>query len=109
MFIDTVNKQKFTANTSTAALFEPPDVHSSIHQHKDKIGPAPRALNDAKLASAAALLNHLEAINLANFVTTCANSAELAMAYREAYQLGANDLSDLMANDPTPLTTQKKP
>jgi hypothetical protein len=87
--IDTVKKQKLTANTSAAALFEPPDVHSSIHQHKDKIGPALRALNDAKLASAAALLDHLEAISLANFVTTCANCAELAMAYREAYQLGA--------------------
>jgi hypothetical protein len=85
----------------------PCHVHSSIHQHKDKIGPALRALNDAKLASGAALLDHLEAISLANFVTTCANSAELAMAYREAYQLGANDLSDLMANDPTPLTVEK--
>ena len=105
--IDTVNKQKLTTNTSAAALSEPPDVHSLIHQHKDKIGPALRALNDAKLASAAALLDHLEAISLANFVTTCANSAELAMAYREAYQLGANDLSDLMANDPTPLTVEK--
>jgi hypothetical protein len=105
--IDTVNKQKLTANTSAGALFEPPDVYSSIHEHKDKIGPALRALNDAKLASAAALLDHLEAISLANFVTTCANSAALAMAYREAYQLGANDLSDLMANDPTPLTVDK--
>jgi hypothetical protein len=69
--IDTVNKQKLTANTSAGALFEPPDVYSSIHQHKDKIGPALRALNDAKLASAAALLDHLEVISLANFVTTC--------------------------------------
>jgi hypothetical protein len=102
-----VNKKKFTANTSAAALFEPPDVHSSIHQHKAKIGPALRALNDAKLASAAALLDHLEAISLANFVTTCANSAELAMTFREAYQLGANDLSDLGADDPTPLTVEK--
>jgi hypothetical protein len=105
--IDTVNKQKLTANTSAAALFEPPDVYSSIHEHNEKIGPALRALNDAKLASAAALLDHLEAISVANFVTTCANSAALTMAYREAYQLGANDLSDLMATDPTPLTVAK--
>jgi hypothetical protein len=105
--IDTVNRQKLTANTSAAALFEPPDVFDSIHAHKDKIGPALRALNDAKLASASALLDHLEAISLANFVTTCANSAALTMAYREAYQLGSNDLSDLMATDPTQITVDK--
>jgi hypothetical protein len=105
--IDTVNRQKLTANTSAAALFEPPDVFDSIHAYRDKIGQALRALNEAKLASAAALLDHLEAISLANFVTTCANSAALTVAYREAYQLGSNELSDLMATDPTPLTVDK--
>ena len=105
--IDTVNRRKLTANTSAAALFEPPDVFDSIHVYKEKIGPALRALNEAKLVSAAALLDHLEAISLANFVTTCANSAALPGAYREAYHLGSNDLSDLMATDPTPITVDK--
>jgi hypothetical protein len=105
--IDSVHKQKLTANESAAALFLPPNVSHSIQQHKDEIAPALRALNDAKLASAEDLLKHLEAVSMANFVTACANSTALPKGYREAYQLGANDLSDLMASDPTPLTVDK--
>ena len=47
--IDTVYKQKLTANESAAALFLPPDIRHSIQDHKDMIAPALRALNDAKL------------------------------------------------------------
>jgi hypothetical protein len=70
---DTVYKQKLTANESAAALFLPPNIHHSIQQHKDIITPALRALNDAKLTTAEDVLNHLQALSLANFVTTCAN------------------------------------
>ena len=105
--IDSVHKQKLTANESAAALFLPPNVSHSIQQHKDEIAPALRALNDAKLASAEDLLKHLEAVSMANFVTACANSTALPKGYREAYQLGTDDLSDLMASDPTPLTVDK--
>jgi hypothetical protein len=52
------------------------------------------------------LITHLEAISIANFVTACANGAELPQCYREAYQLGANDLSDILAKDPTPITVE---
>ncbi len=105
--IDTVYKQKLTANESAAALFLPPDINHSIQQHKDRIAPALRALNDAKLTTAEEVLSHLQALSLANFVTTCANSTELPKGYRDAYQLGANVLSDLRASDPTPLTVDK--
>ena len=105
--IDTVYKQKLTANESAAALFLPPNIRHSIQDHKDTIAPALRALNDAKLTTAEEVLSHLQALSLANFVTTCANSTELPKGYREAYQLGANVLSDLRASDPTPLTVDK--
>ncbi|MFN9909938.1 MAG: hypothetical protein ACK56F_28120, partial [bacterium] len=52
------------------------------------------------------MITHLEAISIANFVTACANGAELPQCYREAYQLGANDLSDILTKDPTPITVE---
>ena len=72
--IDTVNKQKVTTSDSTTVLFEPPDVFNSIHEHKEKIAPAIRALKDTKIASAETLIDHLEAVSLANFIKTSATS-----------------------------------
>ena len=97
--IDTVTRQKLTATTNAAALFEAPDPWSSLSEHRTKVAPSLRALGDAKLLTATALIAHLdsEALSIANFVNTCANNKDVPAAYREAYQLGANDLSDLLA------------
>ena len=104
--IDTVTRQKLTVTTSVSALFDTPSVWLSLAEHRDKIGPPLRALGASRLPTASALITHLEALSIANFVTTCANGAELPQSYREAYQLGANDLSDILANDPTPITVE---
>ena len=79
------------------------DIYNSLQQHTERIAPAIRALEATKLTSAADLLDHLTTTTVAHFVTTCANSKELPEGYRECYQRGANDLSDLMATDPTAL------
>ena len=104
--IDTVTRQKLTVTTSVSALFDTPSVWLSLAEHRDKIGPPLRALGASRLPTASALITHLEALSIANFVTTCANGAELPQSYREAYQLGANDLSDILAKDPTPITVE---
>jgi hypothetical protein len=101
--IDTFTRQKLTATTNAAALFDAPDPWSSLSDHRTKIAPALRALGDAKLLTATELIAHLEALSIANFVNTCANNKDIPASSREAYQLGANDLSDLLADDPTPL------
>ena len=105
--IDTVTRQKLTATTSVSALFDTPSVCLSLAEHREKIGPQLRTLGESKLQTAAALITNLEAVSLANFVNACANGEELPPVYRETYQLGANDLSDLLAKDPTPLTVDK--
>ena len=104
--IDTVTRQKLTVTSSVSALFDTPSVWLSLAEHRDKIGPPLRALGASRLPTASALITHLEALSIANFVTTCANGAELPQSYREAYQLGANDLSDILAKDPTPITVE---
>jgi hypothetical protein len=88
--IDTVTRQKLTATTNAAALFDAPDPWSSLSDHRTKIAPALHALGDTKLLTATALIAHLE-LSIANFVNTCANNKDVP-ASREAYQLGANDL-----------------
>ena len=106
--IDAATRQKLTATTSISALFDTPDVWLSIAMHREKIGPPLRSLGESKLQTAAALIAHLQALSLANFINAYANGSELPPAYREAYQLGKNVLSDLLAEDPTPLTVEKK-
>jgi hypothetical protein len=78
--IDTVTRQKLTATTSVSALFDTPNVWSSIADHREKIGPPLRALGESKLPTATALITHLETLSLANFVNACANGAELPPA-----------------------------
>jgi hypothetical protein len=104
--IDTATKQKLMATTNAAALFDVPDPWSSLSDHRTKIAPALRALTDAKLLTALELIAHLEALSIANFINTCANNNEIPASYREAHQLGANDLSDRLALDPTPLSME---
>jgi hypothetical protein len=105
--IDTVTRQKLKVTTNAAALFDAPDLWSSLSDHRTKISPALRALGEAKLLTTMELIAHLAALSIANFVNTCANNKDIPASYREAYQLGANDLSDLLADDPTPLTMEK--
>jgi hypothetical protein len=105
--IDTVTRQKLTATTNAAALFEAPDCWSSLSEHRTKIAPSLRALGDAKLLTATVFIAHMEALSIANFVNTCAKNKDVLASYREAYQLGANDLNDLLADEPTPLTMEK--
>jgi hypothetical protein len=104
--IDTATKQKLTATTNAAALFDVPDPWSSHSDHRTKIAPALRALADAKLLTALELIAHLEAPSITNFINTCANNNDIPASYREAYQLGANDLSDRLTLDPTPLSME---
>jgi hypothetical protein len=89
--IDTVTRQKLTATTKAAALFEAPDPWSSLSEHHTKIAPSLRALGDAKLLTATALIRQ----------------QQRRPYHRKAYQLGANDLRDLLADDPSPLTMEK--
>ena len=81
--IDTVTRQKLTATTNVSALVDTPHVWLSLAEHREKIGLPLRALGESKLQTAAALIVHLEALSLANFVNACANGAELLPAYRE--------------------------
>ena len=103
--IDTVTRQKLIVTTNTAELFDAPDPWSSLSDHRTKIASALVALGatDAKLLPDTELIAYLEALIIANFVNICANNKDVPVSYREAYQLGANDLSDLLADDPTPL------
>jgi hypothetical protein len=107
--IDTVTRQKLIVTTNTAELFDAPDPWSSLSDHRTKIASALVALGatDAKLLPDTELIAYLEALIIANFVNICANNKDVPVSYREAYQLGANDLSDLLADDPTPLTMEK--
>ena len=46
-------------------------------------------------------------MSIANFVNICANNKDVPASCFKADQLGANDLSDLLDDDPTPLTMEK--
>jgi hypothetical protein len=57
--IDTVTRQKLTATTNAAGLFDAPDPWSSLSDHCTKIPPALRGLGDAKLLTVTELIAHL--------------------------------------------------
>ena len=89
-----------------ARFFEPPDPHKSLADYQSHIKPAVDYLQALQITDAAVLRDHLEAVSIINFITTCAHCKTSPKDISSAYLDVQRKIEAEQARDTTPITMQ---
>ena len=90
-----------------ARFFEPPDPHKSLADYQSHIKPAVDYLQALQITDAAVLRDHLEAVSIINFITTCAHCKTSPKDISAAYLDVQRKIEAEQARDTTPITMQR--
>ena len=90
-----------------ARFFEPPDPHKSLADYQSHIKPAVDYLQALQITDAAVLRDHLEAVSIINFITTCAHCKTSPKDISSAYLDVKRKIEAEPARDTTPITMQR--
>ena len=102
-----VSKQSGPKGKMISNIMLPPDVSKSLQDHIDSIDLGTKALKQMNFSSVDALLDHLSAVSMSNFITVASTADSIPASYREVYMQARDRLGVISSSDDMPLTTSK--